>query len=66
MSKYAKYIGGALGWALGGPIGGILGYAFGSMMGDNSLSMEGGPQQGAPTVAARGAGRPAPETSRPP
>lgn len=45
MSKYAKYIGGALGWAMGGPIGGILGYAFGSMMGDNSLSMEGGPQQ---------------------
>ena len=45
MSKYAKYIGGALGWALGGPIGGILGYAFGSMMSDSSLSMEGGPQQ---------------------
>ena len=39
--SYTKWIGGALGWALGGPIGGILGYAFGSMMSDNSLSMEG-------------------------
>lgn len=38
---YAKWIGGALGWTLGGPIGAILGYAFGSMMSDNSLSMEG-------------------------
>lgn len=45
MSKYAKYIGGALGWALGGPIGAIMGYAFGSMVADKSLSMEGGPQQ---------------------
>ena len=34
-------IGGALGWALGGPLGAIMGYAFGSMVGDNSLSMEG-------------------------
>lgn len=39
--SYTKWIGGALGWALGGPIGGILGYAFGSMMADKSLSMEG-------------------------
>ena len=45
MSRYAKYIGGALGWALGGPIGAIMGYAFGSMVADKSLSMEGGPQQ---------------------
>ncbi len=28
---FTKYIGGALGWALGGPIGGILGFAVGSM-----------------------------------
>lgn len=39
--SYTKWIGGALGWALGGPIGGILGYAFGSMVADKSLSMEG-------------------------
>jgi len=61
MSRYAKYIGGALGWALGGPIGGILGYAFGSMVGDKSLSMEGGPQQqgmpgGGPRRRQTGAG----------
>ena len=44
--SYTKWIGGALGWALGGPIGGILGYAFGSMMADKSLSMEDGPRGG--------------------
>ena len=30
--KYAKWIGGGLGWAFGGPIGGILGFIFGSMV----------------------------------
>jgi len=29
--KYAKWIGGGLGWVLGGPIGAILGFCFGSM-----------------------------------
>ena len=42
--SYTKWIGGALGWALGGPIGGILGYAFGSMVADKSLSMEDDPR----------------------
>ena len=61
MSRYAKYIGGALGWALGGPIGAIMGYAFGSMMGDNSLSMEEGqyrqaPHGGGPRRRQTGAG----------
>jgi DnaJ like chaperone protein len=32
MAKYAKWIGGGLGWALGGPIGALLGFAFGSMV----------------------------------
>ena len=32
-SSYAKWIGGGLGWAFGGPIGGILGFVFGSMVG---------------------------------
>ncbi len=32
MGKYAKWIGGGLGWAFGGPIGGILGFVFGSMV----------------------------------
>lgn len=30
--NYAKWIGGGLGWAFGGPIGGILGFVFGSMV----------------------------------
>jgi len=30
-SNYAKWVGGGLGWAFGGPIGGILGYVLGSM-----------------------------------
>jgi DnaJ like chaperone protein len=38
MAKYTKWIGGALGWALGGPIGGILGFAFGSMVDDKSFT----------------------------
>lgn len=32
MNKYAKWIGGAMGWAFGGPIGGILGFALGSLL----------------------------------
>jgi DnaJ like chaperone protein len=40
MSKYAKWIGGALGWGLGGPIGGILGFVLGAMVGDDSLNVE--------------------------
>lgn len=32
MAKYAKWIGGGLGWAFGGPIGGILGFFLGSVM----------------------------------
>lgn len=35
MSKYAKWIGGGLGWALGGPIGGIAGFALGALF-DNA------------------------------
>jgi DnaJ like chaperone protein len=30
--RYAKWIGGGLGWAFGGPIGGILGFVFGTMV----------------------------------
>ncbi len=32
MAKYAKWIGGGLGWAFGGSIGGILGFVFGSVV----------------------------------
>lgn len=32
MSRYSKWIGGALGWAFAGPIGGLVGFAIGSLM----------------------------------
>jgi DnaJ like chaperone protein len=35
-NSYAKWLGGGLGWAFGGPIGGILGFMFGSMVGGMS------------------------------
>lgn len=31
MGKYAKWVGGALGWAVGGPIGALFGYAVGTI-----------------------------------
>jgi DnaJ like chaperone protein len=44
--SYVKFIGGALGWAIGGPIGALLGFAIGSMADDSSFSgkatMDGG------------------------
>jgi len=36
--KYAKWIGGGLGWAFGGPIGAILGFAMGSMFDGVNIS----------------------------
>lgn len=36
--SFAKWIGGALGWAVGGPIGGLLGFAFGYIVDDQSLA----------------------------
>ena len=38
---YSKWIGGAVGWALGGPIGGVMGYWLGKMFSDDSLSVGG-------------------------
>ena len=43
---YAKWIGGAVGWALGGPIGGVLGYWLGKMFSDDSLAMDAGASNG--------------------
>ena len=40
-SNYAKWIGGGLGWAFGGPIGGILGFMFGSMMDGSGSPLSG-------------------------
>ncbi len=34
MGSFAKWIGGGVGWALGGPIGAIIGFALGSMFGN--------------------------------
>ncbi|MFM1876238.1 MAG: hypothetical protein RL266_1975, partial [Bacteroidota bacterium] len=31
MAKYAKWLGGTVGWAFGGPIGALLGFALGSL-----------------------------------
>ncbi len=45
-NNYAKWIGGGLGWAFGGPLGAILGYMFGSMMGGETQTAY---RQGAPT-----------------
>jgi len=36
MKKYAKWIGGGMGWVLGGPIGALLGFAIGSMIDTSS------------------------------
>lgn len=32
MAKYVKWIGGGLGWVMGGPIGALIGFAIGSMV----------------------------------
>ncbi len=45
-NNYAKWIGGGLGWAFGGPLGAILGYMFGSMMGGHADTEH---RQGIPT-----------------
>ncbi len=36
--KFGKFIGGGLGWALGGPIGGLLGFALGAAIDNVNLS----------------------------
>jgi DnaJ like chaperone protein len=46
-NTYAKWIGGTLGWAFGGPIGALLGFAFGKMYEDMNAGTfaQGGTQQ---------------------
>src|ERR1035437_7343813 len=39
MAKFAKWLGGGLGWALGGPMGAILGFALGSMVDESEVSV---------------------------
>ena len=46
MGKFAKWIGGGLGWVLGGPIGALVGFALGSLF-DSSDAVQ--PQDGGRT-----------------
>lgn len=41
--KYAKWVGGGLGWAFAGPIGAILGFALGSIIDQSTGLVEGNP-----------------------
>lgn len=46
MVKIAKWVGGTLGWAMGGPIGAILGFAIGSVIDHgNIMVVQSGPMQ---------------------
>ncbi len=38
MGKFAKWIGGGLGWAFLGPVGGILGFLIGSVMDEETIT----------------------------
>ena len=39
MAKFGKWIGGGLGWAVGGPIGAIFGFFIGSVIDDNTTDV---------------------------
>jgi len=49
MAKFAKWLGGGLGWALGGPVGAILGFALGSMVDEAQVTVHRGSARTAPT-----------------
>lgn len=40
MVKFAKWVGGTLGWAMGGPIGALLGFAIGSVIDHGTVSIQ--------------------------
>ena len=55
MGNFAKWIGGGLGWVMGGPIGGLLGFLIGSMVDNTTVTTpeyRSGPRQ--PTTGAFG------------
>lgn len=58
MAKFAKWVGGSLGWVFGGPIGGLIGFALGSMVdeiGVTGVTQSGaGPQMGYSSSSAQG------------
>jgi DnaJ like chaperone protein len=55
MAKYAKWLGGTVGWAFGGPIGALLGFALGSLYDNASgdIMAWGEPQPNARTSYGR-------------
>jgi DnaJ like chaperone protein len=46
MAKFGKWIGGGLGWAVGGPIGAIFGFVVGSLFDGGTEQMQQGPRTG--------------------
>ncbi len=40
MGKFGKWLGGGLGFVIGGPIGGLLGFLFGSAVDDSGQLLE--------------------------
>ena len=57
MAKFAKWVGGTLGWVFGGPIGGLIGFTLGSMVdeiGGKGIQPGGGPQMAYSSSSAQG------------
>lgn len=50
MAKFAKWLGGGLGWALGGPVGAIIGFALGSMVDEAEVTVQTGRTRAIPGV----------------
>ena len=46
MAKFGKWLGGGLGWAVGGPIGAIFGFVLGSLFDDGSDTLTAKPGSG--------------------
>lgn len=63
--SFLKWIGGGLGWALGGPMGAMIGYAIGTMIDGSGIKMLGpgeqkkyeGPKRGRTSARGRGSSR---------
>jgi DnaJ like chaperone protein len=53
MAKFAKWLGGTLGWALGGPVGGIIGFALGAIVDNTNVSVQTGTGGGADAFGGR-------------
>lgn len=54
MAKYAKWLGGGLGWAFGGPIGAIIGFALGSLMDETEVTVYKGGKSSSGGYGSRG------------